>query len=574
MRVVFASMVSVLPKSQMPAGYQLRPAPCPISPVGTDDVQPLGVFQTNISYGNATASETVFVLDDTNGPVPSLLVEQVSIALGLLPAPVSAKKADLPTDEVPPLPAMHGSVSIQLDPAQPPKQQSSRRVAPALLSSLKEQLAAWVDQGVLEPVDEVKATDFVSPLVAVPMPDKSTRWCVDLRQINQAVRRPGVQLPTTDDLLSQLAGAKFFSKLDLKSGYSQLGIDRECRHAFVIAIPLGYFRFCRLLFGVSSGPEIFQQKMEQILSSCKGVLIYLDDLLIIAAGQEEHDRRLAVVRAALESYGVTLNDKKCVLDVPELVFLGHHVSAEGVSPDQEKVKALQHVPDPTDVSQLRSFLGLVTYLVNSIPNMADVTAPLTGLLSGPWQWTTECSQAADSIRQHFLTDQILALFDPTLPTRIEVDASGQGLGAVLMQSQQPNADVDSSGWRPVYYASRKLTGPEARYAAIEREALAVTWGLHRFRNFITGMPVVVLSDHKPLLQVFSPSYNLSAASLRIQWLVLKCNISHSRCNFARVVLIMSLMPCLAFPSRKPTSVFSSATQFRFPMACQPLTAVR
>ena len=143
-----------------------------------------------------------------------------------------------------------------------------------------------------------------------------------------------------------------------------------------------------------------------------------------------------------------------------------------------------------------------------------------------------------------------------------------------MQSQQPNADVDSSGWRPVCYASRKLTGPEARYAAIEREALAVTWGLHRFRKFITGMPVVVLSGHKPLLQVFSPSYNLSAASLRIQRLALKCNISHSRCNFAPVVLIMSLMPCLAFSSRKPTSVFSSAMQFRFPMACQPLTAVR
>ena len=163
-----------------------------------------------------------------------------------------------------------------------------------------------------------------------------------------------------------------------------------------------------------------------------------------------------------------------MLDVPELVFLGHHESAEGVSPDQEKVKPLQHMPDPTDVSQLRSFLGLATYLAKFIPNMADVTAPLTGLLSGPWQWTTACSYAADIIRQHFLTDQILALCDPTLPTRIEVDASGQGLGAVLMQSQQSNADVDSSGWRTVYYANRKLTGPEAYYAAIEWEALAVT----------------------------------------------------------------------------------------------------
>ena len=235
----------------------------------------------------------------------------MSIALGLLPAPVSAIKAGLPMDDVPPLPAMHGSVSIQLDPAQPPTPQYSRRVAPALLSSLKEQLAAWVDQGVLEPMDEVKATDFVSPLVAVPKPDKSTRRFVDLRQVNQAVRWPGVQLPTTDDLLSQLACAKFFSKLDLKSRYSQLKIDLECRHTFVIATPLGYFRFCRLPFGVSSGPEIFEHKMEQILSSCEGVPVYLDDLLIFAARQEEHDRRLDFVRAALESYGVTKRQEVC-----------------------------------------------------------------------------------------------------------------------------------------------------------------------------------------------------------------------------------------------------------------------
>jgi len=231
LRVDSASMVTLLPKSMLPSAYSLQPPPCTLQPMGSNEVAAIGVFDSLLSYEGRQTHETVFVLDDSRRQVPALLGERASIQLGLLAAPVFATDISASPEQLSSLPAMRGPISVSLDPDHPPSQQSSRRVAPAMLASLKEQLDAWISQGVVEMVEEVSATDFVSPLVAVPKPDKTVRWCVDLRKVNEAVRRPGVQLPTADDLLAQLSGAKVFSKLDLKSGYSQLEITPECRHA-------------------------------------------------------------------------------------------------------------------------------------------------------------------------------------------------------------------------------------------------------------------------------------------------------------------------------------------------------
>jgi len=526
MRVDSGSMVSILPKSVVPSRYMsaLRSPPCQLSPVGSQQIHPLGVFHAVVSYKGKATEEMLFVVDDANNDVPALLGESVSIRLGLLDATIAGmsmkQEEEAATSAPAALPAMRGPITVQLDPECPPVQQPARRVPPALLPVLRDQLDAWLAQGVVEMVDEVQPGDFVSPLVAVPKPDKSVRWCIDLRCVNQAVKRPGIQLPTTDDLLSQLSDARVFSKLDLKSGYSQLEITPDCRHAFVVASPLGSFRFCRLPFGVSSGPELFQRKMEQILAGIDGVLIYLDDILVFAATQEEHDRRLDLVRSALDKYGVTLNDKKCLVSVSELTFLGHEVSSSGIRPSADKIEALCNMPDPSNVSELRSFLGLVSFLQKFIPSLANTVAPLTQLLSSDWNWTAECAKAAAAVRSYLQTDPVLALFDPARPTRIEVDASGYGLGAVLLQ-QVPASDGSDACWKPVYFASRKLSDPESRYATIEREALAVVWGVQRFRSFITGLEFSVVSDHKPLIQVFKAGYNLASASVRVQRLVLK-----------------------------------------------------
>ena len=248
-------------------------------------------------------------------------------------------------------------------------------------------------------VPEVDPTDFVSPLVPVSKPDKTIRWCVDLRQVSQAIKRPGIQLPTADDLLSQLGGATVFSKIDLKTGYSQLEITPESRRAFVVASPLGYFRFRRPPFGVSSGPEMFQQKMEQILAECNGIVIYLDDILVFGHTQAEHDQRLEAVRAALKANNVTIHPTKSIFNQRELGFLGHQISSEGLGSDPKKIEALEHMDDPCNVAELRAFLGFVTYLAKFLPNMATISQPPTALLSQPWSWTTACAKATQTI--HF-----------------------------------------------------------------------------------------------------------------------------------------------------------------------------
>ena len=525
MRVDSGSCVTILPQSKVPSAYTLKSAPFKLRPLGANTVEPIGVFEATLRYLSRTTVETVFVVPDCDGRMPSLLGEGVSIRLGLLPGPdVSVSAVD---PEVVPeaehtedLPPMKGAVRITLNPEVPPVQQSARRVAPALLPSLRKQLDTWIQQGVVEMVEEVGPDDFVSPLVAVPKPDKSRRWCVDLRCVNTAVRRPGIQLPTADELLTQLGDAQVFSKIDLKTGYSQLEITPDCRQAFVVASPLGYFRFCRLPFGVSSGPELFQRKIEQILAGCEGVLVYLDDILVFGTTAEEHDRRLEAVRAALAEYNVTIHPGKSEFSKTELPFLGHQLSSGALSPTPEKLQALEKLHDPVDLKSLRAFLGFVTYLGKFMPNMAEVAQPLTNLLKSPWNWTSECQSATQRIRQQLMSSPILALFDPQLPTRVEVDASGCGLGAVLLQ-QHASSTTASPEWKPVYYASRKLSPAEVRYAAIEMEALAVVWGVNRLRSFLTGTSFQVLTDHKPLLQVFSPTYCLANASIRVQRLVLK-----------------------------------------------------
>ena len=248
---------------------------------------------------------------------------------------------------------------------------------------------------------------------------------------------------------------------------------------------------------------------------CLGVVIYPDDILIFRATPEEHNTRLEAVREALRKAQVTINDRKSMFNTTSVPFLCHMVSAAGIAPGPEKVASLQQMLDPTNLAELRAFLGLATYLGKFVPNMAATVKPLTRLLSNTWCWDADCTTAADLIRHYVTTAPVLGLFDPNKSMRIEVDASGGELGAVLAQQLQ------DGWWQPVYYASRKLTGPESRYAAIELETLVISWADDRFRGYVTGMPFCVITDHRPLLQVFATNYPLSRASLRVQRLILR-----------------------------------------------------
>jgi hypothetical protein len=303
-----------------------------------------------------------------------------------------------------------------------------------------------------------------------------------------------------DDALDRLGGARFFSTIDLASGYWQVGVDPASREKTAFVTPDGLFEFHRMPFGLCNAPATFQRLMDRVLGSLKWThcLVYLDDILVFGRTLEEHNTRLAAVLERLQASGLTVNVAKCRFAAESVSFLGHEVSAEGLRPNPEKVRAVAKFRPPTTVSQLRSFLGLVSFYRRFIPGFSTRALPLTRLLkkAAKWRWEEEESGAFDDLRTALATAPVLAPFRDDLPVEVFTDASGVGLGAVLMQPHE-------EGLRPVAYVSRRLVGAEERYHSNEQEILAVVWALGKLRPYVYGRRVIVHTDNNVVRWLYS-----------------------------------------------------------------------
>ena len=232
--------------------------------------------------------------------------------------------------------------------------------------------------------------------------------------------------------------------------------------------------------------------------------------------EEEHDKNLEECFRILQENNLTVNRKKCIIGLKELSFFGHTISADGIKPSVSKIEAIQIFPPPTCQKDISSFLGMVNYLARFIPNLASKTAPLRKLLrkDTPWKWTNEENQTFESLKKLVTSDLVVAHYDSALPTSLIVDASPEGVGAILAQ-KQPDETV-----RPVYYASRALTAQEKKYSQTEREALGVVWGCERFHLYLYGVTFSILTDHQPLKVIYShtgkPSPGILRWGLRLQ----------------------------------------------------------
>jgi len=347
--------------------------------------------------------------------------------------------------------------------------------------------------------------------VVVPKQNGCVRICVDLTKLNESVCREHHILPSVEQTLAQIGGAKFFSKLDANSGFWQVELARESALLTTFITPFGRFCFNRLPFGITSAPEHFQRRMSEILSGLEGVVCLVDDILICGKTQAEHDERLIAVLTRLSEAGLTLNKEKCELNRTSIKFLGQLVDETGVKPDPDKILAIQGMKPPTNITELRHFLGMINQLNKFSPNLADRTKPLRDLLSkkNHWVWGDEQDKAFREIKESLSSEEVLARFDATLETVVSADASSYGLGAVLQQ-RQPNGEL-----QPIAYISRAMTTTEQRYAQIEKEALGVTWACERFQDYLVGMRFHIETDHKPLVPLLS-SKNLDELPIRIQ----------------------------------------------------------
>ena len=374
-----------------------------------------------------------------------------------------------------------------------PKRQAVRRVPFAARKEIADQLERMQRNGVVKPSE----SPWGSPVVLVRKRDGSLRFCVDYRQLNSVTKPDLFPLPRINDLLDQLGKSKYFSTLDLKSGYWQIKVNADSQEKTAFVTHKGLYEFRVMPFGVTNAPAVFQRLMQRVLAGLQAenvtefVSVYLDDVIVFSETFTDHIKHLEAVFDRLKKAGLMLNPKKCRIVCNEVEYLGHVVTPQGLKPNNRNLDAVKKFSPPTSLKQLQQFLGLTSYYRRFIPSYAKIAYPLHSLTrkGALFQWSAECETAFETLKMKLLTSPLLAYPDFGKDFTLETDASKSGLGAILSQYQ------DDQKLHPVAYASRSVSTTEANYAITDLETLAVVWAVTHFRYYLYGHNVTVIMDH-------------------------------------------------------------------------------
>ena len=383
---------------------------------------------------------------------------------------------------------------------------------------VEKELIRMLDTGIIEPIPSNEPTDWILPMVIVTKENGSLRLCTDGRALKQAIRRTKHPPVTVVDIKHKLSGSKFFSKIDLKNGYYQIKLARESRKYTTFATHMGLFRYRRLNMGISCSSEIFQYEIHRILEGIPHQINISDDILIHAENEAEHDKILKQVLNRLEKYGLTVNPDKCQFKVKELKFFGMIFSEDGIKPDPEKVSAIRNARAPTSSEEIRSFLGIANYVSMHIQDFATKSACLWELTHKDkrFEWT-DIHKAAFNDLKEAISTKATAYYNRDWKTILITDASGVGLGAVLIQE-----DPDNEKNRVIVECtSRLLSKIEKRYSTIEKEALAVVWACEKLNMYLEYCKFQIITDNRAVELIYrNPN---SRPPIRIQRWALRLN---------------------------------------------------
>ena len=371
---------------------------------------------------------------------------------------------------------------------QTPFKERYRHIPPHMYEDVRAHIQEMLDIGTIHK----SHLPWSSAVVLVCKKDGGLRFCIDLRKLNKQTIKDAYSLPWIDETLDSLQGSQWFSSLDLKSGYWQVEMDEESKPltAFTVGL-LGFYECKRMPFGLTNAPATFQRLMEICLGDLNlhWCIIYLDDIVIFSKDLASHLERLEAVFQKLEEVGLKLKPSKCELFWRQLAYLGHVISAKGVATYEGKIKAIKNWPTPTNVTEVRSFLGFVGYYRRFIPKFTQVACPLHELTLGKnagkkkaaIKWDSRCQQAFDDLKTLCTTAPILAYADFTKPFKLHTDTCGTGLGAVLYQTREDGTKA------VIAYASRSLNKAESHYPAHKLEFLTLKWAVvEKFHEYLYG----------------------------------------------------------------------------------------
>lgn len=355
------------------------------------------------------------------------------------------------------------------------------------------QLNELVRLHVIEEVRDYSEIEWISSMLAVVKQNGSLRLVVDLRGPNKAIIRDSYRMPTLELVVSKLAECKFFSTIDLTNAFYHVVLDESSRHVTTFWTGEKYFRFKRLPFGLTNAPDIFQRALQDVvLKDCRDTLNYLDDILVFTKTEAQHDISLSEVMSRLKEHNVQLNLNKCCFKRDSVTFLGFKLSGKGLSITEDRMKAFIDLREPESLSEVKSFLGMLTFLERFIIDRASKTAHLREISnSETFLWSSEAQKEFDAIKNKEL-NRIASLdfYNPAWSTELLVDASPTGLGAILVQyDHQKSMHV-------ICCASKALTPVEKRYPQQHREALAMVWGIERFKFYLLGIKFIVRTDNR------------------------------------------------------------------------------
>ena len=499
---------------------------------GGSSIDNIGVSALEVSHGNKSLRVNFDIVNAPNGS-NSIIGCSTALELGLTTAnihDVKSKKVPALTkekvleeykdcfDKIGHFPGEKYHIELVDNPK--PVIHPARSVPVHLLPLYKAELEKMKKADIITEVTE--PTEWVNSITLSITQDKNgkmkLRPCLDPKDLNENIRRAHYPTRTIDKILPFLHGKKIFTIIDTNKGYWHEELDYESSLLCTFNTPFGRYRFKRLPFGLVISQDVFQQKLDSIFNSIPNVSGIADDLIVAGATEEEHDAAFTKLMETARKNNVGFNSSKLQFKQKKVNFYGYTITENGLVPAEDKLQAIKNIQTPQNAKELQTLLGMVNYLNRFSVKLAEITAPLRELLKKNihFKWEAHHQAALDRIKEELCTSQVISYYDPdpNTETILQCDASTLGLGAWIRQ-------IDSKGEEKIVgMASRCLTRTESRYSNIERECLAVLFGLEKFEYYLLGRKVLVETDHSPLEQSFKK--NLAEVPSRLQRFILRC----------------------------------------------------